>query len=497
MSKSENVIALVLAQAFNAGINFFFLPYLVRALDPEAYGTYGQVLLVADIVKSLFSLNLSMVMFATLGVSDKPKDDFRTLLISSTVLGMLSMAFMAGLAAPISRLFASSGIRSPLTIYSAHLVFFFPFTILSSLLIFLGDMRRYVALFVGALLFRVFIVVVAVETFHSVDAIFWSLLILTIAQFSVAIVFVPKDFLTLGKFDFSKALEHARLGAQLGYSGLMGLLIGYTDKLMISTILSVEAFAIYRNGAIEIPILSTIYTSVAAIYLPVVAVMFGEGRYRDIAKLKRKSINLTAAAIYPPIGFLVVFSHGLVTAYFSQKYSSSAGVFGIMTMGLLLRINDYMDVLVAARKGRLLMLIYSGALVANCIVNWVCISLFGYLGAALATNVTYMLLFTTLVVASARILAVSPWDILDWRTLGLVFFISFALPASAKVILGDPADITTILAIGIVSMSVAYGIFLRLGLVVYSDASPIIRKLPGAGPWLDAQFHASFPERGA
>ena len=66
MSKATKVLTLVIVQAFNAAIGVLFLPYLVRALNVQDYGTYGQALLVSDIARSFFTLGLPSVLYVHL-----------------------------------------------------------------------------------------------------------------------------------------------------------------------------------------------------------------------------------------------------------------------------------------------------------------------------------------------------------------------------------------------------------------------------------------------
>jgi len=55
MSKVKSIVFLTLAKGVNVVINFLLLPYLARALSYEDYGTYGQILLIMDMTKVLFT----------------------------------------------------------------------------------------------------------------------------------------------------------------------------------------------------------------------------------------------------------------------------------------------------------------------------------------------------------------------------------------------------------------------------------------------------------
>ena len=62
---------------------------------------------------------------------------------------------------------------------------------------------------------------------------------------------------------------------------------------MISNMLSVEDYAIYRNGAFEVPFIATLYGSIGAIVLQDVARLWNSKRNVDILELKKDVISNT------------------------------------------------------------------------------------------------------------------------------------------------------------------------------------------------------------
>ena len=497
MSKTERVIALVIAQGFNAGVNFFFLPYFVRVLSRADYGLYGQVILVADTARILFSMGTAAVLYVSLGRSkDQPSDfkTFFTLSFGQGILGCLTIFLSAGF---FARSFHNEALGPLLRLYCPYILFYIPYLCLNALLIFLGRARASLFVVTAGLCLRVTILVTAVQVFHSLSFVFGGLVLLAFLQLLLGLYCLPQGFLKKGRFSSRLVRERLTLGLQVGFTEMMGFAFAYTDKFMVSSFLSVEDFAVYRSGAIELPVIGTLYTSIATIVLPVISKHYAEGNFDRIVELKRRLITLTAALLYPVVCFLIVFSHILVTTYFSKKYAAGAIVFAIMSCGLFFRVNDFEDILLSSSKSRILLLVHTAAFALNVAINYVLVRKLGYVGAAISTLSSYAILLSMLFYISARIIGKSVRDFLDFRGLAIIVSVSLGLP-TAFYFAGFGTDrIFYVLSYGAISTVTAYLIFLKLAIIDYRELSPLILKVPGFGAALDRRLAAQFSPRGA
>ena len=95
---------------------------------------------------------------------------------------------------------------------------------------------------------------------------------------------------------------------------------------------------------------------------------------------------------YPILIFLIFFARDLITLYLSEKYSASAIVFAIFNLTLLIRINDYEDVIIASKKSYLLFKYYTIGFVFNFIAAWLLIKNFGYAGGAVSVVASILLI---------------------------------------------------------------------------------------------------------
>lgn len=495
MSKTQRVFALVLAQAFNAGVNILFLPYFVRALSQSDYGTYGQVMLFGDIVRIFFSMGMTTVLYVSLGRA-KPDDqphEFISLFVSAFAQGALGCLTVWLLSESVSQWFHNPPLGPLLRIYSLGLLFTIPAASLGALLIFLGHVRASLITITAGLFLRVLLLVAAVELFHSLAYIAGALALLSLAQLLIGLYFVPKDFLRAGRLSLPLIKRRLLFGLQVGFTEVIGLAFLYTDKWMVSSLLPSETFAIYRNGTIELPVIGTLYTSVATIVLPEISKHYTEGRFDTIVALKRKLITLTAALLYPIVFFLIIFSQPLLTAYLSEKYAASAAVFAIVSCGLFFRVNDFEDILISSARGRLLVAIHLAAFALNVGISYWLVTRHGYIGAALSALSTYAVLLAVLLYASGKLIGKTWRDFIDFKRLAQITVIAGGIPATLFLTGLGTDQIVVVLAYGALSTSLAYFVFLKLSILEYRYVAPLVRKVPALGSVIDAYLARTFP----
>jgi O-antigen/teichoic acid export membrane protein len=263
---------------------------MARALDYSSYGSYGQTILVVTLFSAILSAGLSQIIFVYLN-SDKKKETLSNNVLAGVFLGAIGTIILLITSPFISRWLGNPVLETLIYIYSFSLVFIIPNQSFNSFLIFSNKVKTSMKLILSINLLKIFLVVIAIQLYQSV---FFALLGIAISQFILFFinVLILKDSLILG-FNFKLIFEQIKKGFPLGLTALAGTLILYTDGIMISKMCGVETYAIYRNGAIEVPFISTLYGAVAAIILPEVAKLFSQGKFKEIATLKKKIIMNT------------------------------------------------------------------------------------------------------------------------------------------------------------------------------------------------------------
>ena len=143
-------------------------------------------------------------------------------------------------------------------------------------------------------------------------------------------------------------------------TGVFGYGILYFDGILIAALMPIKEFSIYRNGAIEIPFLSTIYVSVSSVILPEMSRLANENKMDELLALKRKASLNVATLIFRVVFYFIMNGEFLIKTYLSEKYIESAIVFSLYNITTLARITDYHDVFTITGNANKLLLYYLG-----------------------------------------------------------------------------------------------------------------------------------------
>lgn len=383
MSRVKKIATLTFGQGINVLVNFLFMPYMARVLSYEDYGSYGQVLLIITFLGAILSFGLSQILYVYLNSDKALKTIFSTNIFAAIFMGAIGTIILLGSTSFFESFLNNESLGKLLMIYAFSLIFTLPNQSINSLLIFSNKVKTSAALVVFTNLLKVLLVVFFIQVYHSVYLAFIGILISQVIQFLIGIILTRKSIEL--KIDKSLFIEQLKKGFPLGLTGILGAGILYVDGLMVSRFEGVQEYAIYRNGAIEVPFISTIYASIAAIIMPEVTKLFSENKLKEIVELKRKVIINTMMLTYPILIFLLFNSKDLIVLYVGEKYEASAIIFAIFNLTLLIRVNDYHDVLVAANKSKIILLYYFIVFLLNIVLNIILIHFFSSLGAAIST----------------------------------------------------------------------------------------------------------------
>ena len=428
MSRTIKFLALTFSEGLNVLVGFLFLPYLARAMDVSDYGTYGQAIMVILFLQGVFACGLGKVVFVFLANEDYPKS--KTLyanLAGGFATGSIA-AIVAILVAPLIGLqFDNPEVVSLIRVYALALPFMLMATSLNSALIFFDKVRESATIAVFTNLIRVGLIVTAVQVFDSLVLIFCALIFVTIIKILWAYVSLPTFVKVDKNYDRRVVFDQIKSGWPLGIASILGIALYSTDGYMVSAMLDVEQYAVYKNGAFQIPFISSIYGAVTAILLPDVSKYFFQRDFNQILNLKKKVIANTAMLIFPIVVFCIVFAEPLVITYLSEKYAASYPIFMVYNLMLLARFTSYDDLFVASNNNSKMPKIYLIALIANMVLNYFLIQWIGPLGAAIASVISFYILIALLFSKGVSFLEKRPREFFEVRRLGGALLLAIAM----------------------------------------------------------------------
>jgi len=174
----------------------------------------------------------------------------------------------------------------------------------------------------------------------------------------------------------------------LALASMIGSIALQLDKFIISAMRTPEEFAVYSNGAIEIPLIGMITGAISTVILADMAAYCKKGEKQKALALFKKAAVHSALILLPAMAFLMVYADEFITILFSNKYEGSVGVFRIYLGILPIRIVMYGAALMALNMTRVILWRSIGDLISNAVLSCLFVYLWGPYGAAFATVIT-------------------------------------------------------------------------------------------------------------
>lgn len=432
----HKILILSIGQILEKAIVFFFKPFLSRTLSIQDYGSYAQVLFIGDFLLIFFTLGITQTFYVFLAKDNSSKKEIvSAFLLIGLVSGLLSVACNLLLTFTISDIFNNPQLKNILWIYCCYPLFTIINLILQLLLLFDNKSRKLVTINVLVNLLKVICVVIVTQLSHN-----------TLPKIIFIIGFAAPLFtLILYGYQLSYSVFKIKTSSLLikgilrdtlpvGLTIIMGGAYFYANGFVVNAILGIKEYAVFINGIIDIPFISTLYTTIATITLTNYTTLINDKNFIEVVKLKRFTISQTASIVYPIALVLLFFSTELITTYLSYRYIASVPVFMVYTFVLFLRVTDYNDVLITMGKQSLLVKYYFIFFLTIFFNSWLFTKLFGIIGSAIAVTASSYLLYFFLLRSMASFLGASVSEIINWRSLiytiliSLVIIIPFMLP---------------------------------------------------------------------
>jgi O-antigen/teichoic acid export membrane protein len=306
--------------------------------------------------------------------------------------------------------------------------------ILISVLIFFNRVQNTVAILVSTNIIKVASMFYAIHFLHSLSALMIGLSLVSVLQLVLFFSQIPKEIKSIKFFDKVLAKSMFVMASPLAVSSLIEKSLVYLDGVMVSAMLTTTSYAFYRAGAVEVPFVAGLYGSVAAIVMPEIARLFNERNLKEVVRLKRIAISGTIFFVYPVLIFLLFFSEPLVSAYLSKNYSASILIFMIFNLSLLVRVNDYQDVIIISKNSKFIFRTVLFVSILNLVLNYTLIKIFGINGAACAFISSLSLFAMMLLWKSTKVLECKLTDIIDFKLIFKIALVSSAMASLMYVI---------------------------------------------------------------
>ena len=415
---------------------------LSRVLNKADLATYRQTMLAYDVVLPLLSLGLASGIYYFLPTE---KRRARGVVVDGLLMmagmGMLYAIFIAlGGNHLLAKRFSNPAIVNTLAYLVPLPIIMLPAGLLSSVMVVQNQVQKLTVYNVLSSLLLATSVIAACLVWKSPDSMILSRVGVSMACGLVAIwlIFqsVPAD---AWRPSFACMKRMVAYSLPLVGASAMGTISLQLDKLIVSSMCPPEQFAVYSNGAIEIPLIGILTGSIASVIQPDLRRMVAGGDYTDALALFRQAAVKSAAILIPAMVFLLVSAEPFILTLFSSKYSGSVLPFRLYLLILPVRIVYFGVFMMALGKNTMILYRSMVGLVANLVLSIILVRWMGFIGAIVATILTlYLFSCAWNFSVISRAVGCRWWQVVPFRTVFQLAGVSMlaCLPIGASTMLG-------------------------------------------------------------
>lgn len=419
-SIASDALKLSLSKIVTMTLSMVAAMLLSRFRTLEEYGTYSQLLLVINLLTSVFMLGLpnSINYFLARAETNTEKQKFLSIYFSiSTFLGLYT-----GLVLVLTTPLLVSYFQNPLIRNFIYVLAIFPWTqiTLSSIdhVLIIYNKANHVMIFRILNSIGILLIIFVTKLFNLTFGHYMIMFIILESSFSFFVYILVS--LTVGSirvdFNMTDIRNVLKFSLPLGLAGVVGRLSIELDKLIIGKYFSTETIAIYTNAAREMPV--TIFASaLTAVLLPRIVKCFKDQNSIYAVSLWGDTILFSYIIIAFLSSALFVFAPEVITLLYSTKYIDGSDVFRVYSLVLLLRVTYFGMILNSLGKTEFIFYSSILSLLLNVVLSLILLRFFGLIGPAIATFISLFTVGLFQLIATARETTIPFGNIFPWKKL--------------------------------------------------------------------------------
>lgn len=447
MSLVKRIFALFLGNGLTQILNFIFILLAVRIFNVLDYATFKQGTILVMTVSPLLVLGVPISIGYFLpkkaaDMHDKARYTAQAILVLAC-LGLIGAMTLAVLAGKISRLYNNPALAGVMIIFAIMLFCdavcsFYPFLLVAE-----KKTRRLATVSVFFAMLRVLCLLFTVW-FNRGLAFF---LVLNAIISLVRLAFMIGDatmYFRSKAVVFSivwvKLREQIKYSFPLGISQILVTLNSYIDKNLTSMFYMPDKYAVYVNGAFEVPVVPIVSGSINSVLFPEFSGMYikdDENAKGKIINLWHQSILACGVLLLPVMFALFVFADTIIELLFTKQYMQSADILRIYLLIIPTRLTYFGTPFNVAGKPRRLVIYGAISLIITVGAYLFVQSAFGFgylaLSVVAANYITSLLMLAEI----GKIYGRRYSEVFPWKGIGKLLIIGAAISLPYKWLLGQ------------------------------------------------------------
>ena len=222
-----------------------------------------------------------------------------------------------------------------------------------------------------------------------VEVVFASLLVFALVKFALVFQHIGRGYgWQLG------AISRNTLSSQLAYvlpfglASALFLLRGQADQWVAAALFSPADFAAFSIGAVVMPVVSLVRTSVNNAITPRLSALESSNDQAGMLRLNQRANTASGFVLLPLLTLTAVLAEHLVTLVYTSRYALAADVMRINSLALLGVAVEVSTLTIVLNQGRFLLVVDLLLLLAGVLASYCGALVFGMPGAALGNVLT-------------------------------------------------------------------------------------------------------------
>jgi O-antigen/teichoic acid export membrane protein len=230
---------------------------------------------------------------------------------------------------------------------------------------------------------------------------------------------------TGGKWQFrwSSAVEQFNYSWPLVATSLTGRLNRQLGNLLIAAMFDPAMYAIYSCGALELPVIALITSSMGAALMPNLVSLTSENKLSQAVSLWQEGARKCSLVLFPCFAFCLAISQDLMIFLYTKDFAQAAGPFAVYLFVLPIRIAVFGSLLKAVGSTRAIAVGAALSLVVNAVIGGGLIWLggktyLGFIGPAIGSVAGVAATAAFLLWRLEKVMGIPMAKLMRWRELG-------------------------------------------------------------------------------
>jgi len=197
------------------------------------------------------------------------------------------------------------------------------------------------------------------------------------------------------------------------FVSIAGVVMGWTDTLMLGYFCSSTEVGIYNAALPTAHAIRAIPGAFGVIFFPVISELYARNNIDDLRKTYRAVTKWAVSLMFPAFLLVLLFSEQVIRILFGIEYTTGATALLILVSGFMVvtALGPVSEILQAYGRTKTLMIAHYVGAAINFLLNFFLIPLYGINGAAIATGFSLAVLVIVNFLFARRVARIQPFKL--------------------------------------------------------------------------------------